>query len=250
MNRRPCGVNRVVDNGQVPRDSPLVVLAMDTVVPTSKDNVVANHRVGSGLDRMGLTAPDDVAFDDVRRFATGAIDQNSRVLRVVDHVVADDVVVATLLDFNAIALLDVGAGEVMDVVFFDDAVDEQALRIVGSQIKCLADTGRVVDVIVAQNDANIAIAWVVRCHGTVTDMVDMAILNREMLDVTPSVLKHSDPRAAASYLETLESYMLAPLNHEDISEVIASTIACFEHNSCPLGSTDHDRLNCRTMLAN
>ena len=68
-------------------------------------DVIAHDRVGGNLHRVVGDVPDDIAFNDVLCAVTnGAVKENSRVIGIVDDVVANNVAVTALLDFDAITL--------------------------------------------------------------------------------------------------------------------------------------------------
>ena len=80
---------------QVAGHAGLVRLHRYPVRVRAQDDVVADNRVGSRLDSVVAAIPHHVRFENVGRTVTdGAVREDARIVRVVDYVVADDVVVA------------------------------------------------------------------------------------------------------------------------------------------------------------
>ena len=93
-----------MNNFQVPNDGTLVVTAVDPVSVGLENDIVANDRIGGCLNPMVAGIPNDVPLDLVWRFAIGAVDDHTGIVRVVDDVVANDVVVRAVFQFDAVTL--------------------------------------------------------------------------------------------------------------------------------------------------
>ena len=71
-----------------------------------------------------LESPNEIAFHDVRPFTIRTVDDDARVIGVMDDIVSYDVVKAAVLDFDSITLADLRSVEIMNVVAFDHTVKD------------------------------------------------------------------------------------------------------------------------------
>src|SRR4029453_10133038 len=135
--------------------------------------------VGSGLDRVVVAVPDDVAFQDVRRtVADRAVGGDARKVGVVNYVVAGRVAVTAFLDLDAVALLHVRTVGVVDVVALDQAVGNATAVVIAAEVHALAGAVRVMDV-VAQDAQAFVRAARVRGDRDVAGLVNLAALDRD-----------------------------------------------------------------------
>ena len=146
-----------MNDGEVANDRALMVAAVNTIALGVEDDVVADDGVGGGLDAVVAGVPDDVSFDDVGCFSVGVVDDDARIVGVVDDVVGDDIAVTAVFEFDAVALADGTAFEVVDVVVRDDGVENVAVGgavrlVVRSEIEGFAMAAGVVDMVVAEGE--------------------------------------------------------------------------------------------------
>ena len=66
--------------------------------------------------------PDSIALNDVRCLPVRVIDDDAGVVGVVDDVVADDVIKAAVLEFDAVSLTDSVAFQIVDIIILDNGV--------------------------------------------------------------------------------------------------------------------------------
>lgn len=109
-----------------------MVAAVDAVALGVEDEVVADDGIGGGLNTVVAGVPNHVSLNDVGWIAIGVVNDDAGVVRVVDNVVANDISVAAVLEFDPVALADRAAFEIMDIVILDDGIEEVAVvRTVG-----------------------------------------------------------------------------------------------------------------------
>jgi hypothetical protein len=119
-------------------------------VPTSypvgrgqKPRVCGFVNADDDLDRLA-PVPHHVALDDIQATATAA-DENARIRaadgRVVDDVVADDVIVRAGLDFDLVVAAVARAARVVAVVPLEQAVGRPACVVVAARVEALPSVG-------------------------------------------------------------------------------------------------------------
>ena len=117
----------VVDDLQISNDRALVIARGDSFAAGIENDVVADDGIGGGLNAVVAGVPNDVALDDVGSLAVGVVDDDAGIVCIVNDVVADDVAVAAVLEFDAVALAYGAAFEIVDVVVLDDGVENIAV---------------------------------------------------------------------------------------------------------------------------
>jgi len=104
-----------------------VIAGGDALAVVVEDDVVADDGISCGLNAVVASVPNDVALDDVGSFAVGVVNDDAGVVGVVNDIVADDVAVAAVFEFDAVALAYGAAFEIVDVVVLDDGVENIAV---------------------------------------------------------------------------------------------------------------------------
>ena len=234
--------DRVVDDIQVPRNGPLVRLNMNPIEFRTEDNIVPNNRVSGGLDSVILHVQEDIPFDDVPftvSLSLHTIDGDAGVVGVDDHVVSNDVVVASLLDLNAVALVARIAivDEIVDVISLDDAIKKLALVVVASKIKGLAFGPRVVNVVVHEVEPTVARARRVGRDSQAFRMVNVVPIERQELGHLAPVVLNTKNGASAGQLQAFNRQVARPQQVEHVELVTLAS----EMNLRPFGSAHDDR---------
>src|SRR5262249_46148985 len=111
--------------------------------------------------------------------AARAVRDDSRIVRIVNDVVADDVAGTAFLEFDAVALLDRRAVGVMNVVALDQAVGDATAVVVAAEVHPFAAAVRVVDVVVENFESSVRAAGV-RGDRNVAGPVDFTVLYRDV----------------------------------------------------------------------
>ena len=132
-----------MDDRKVSNNGALVIAAVDAVALGVEDEVVADGGISGGLNTVVASVPNHVSLDDVGCLAICVVNDDAGVVGVVDDVVANDISVAAVLEFDPVALADGAAFEIMDVVVLDDGIKEVAVVrtvgfVVGAEIKGFA----------------------------------------------------------------------------------------------------------------
>src|SRR6185436_16025024 len=161
--------------------------------------------VRNDLDRLAAV-PHHVALDNVQALAT-TVNEDARIPaadgRVVDDIVADDVVVRADLDLDPVVAAVARAAQVVDVVPLEQAVGGPARIVVAARVEAFAlrrarcAEASVVDVIAAE-DEEVRVA-IVEGDRVVTRLIDLGVLERD-------VVAADEPHPGAPALECQTPY--------------------------------------------
>ncbi len=237
------GEDGVVGDGQVSNDCALVVAAVDAVAFGVEDEVVADDGVCCGLNAVVAGVPNHVSFDDVGCLAIGVVNDDAGVVRVVDNVVANDISVAAVLEFDPVALTDRAAFEIMDVVVLDDGIKEVAVVrtvgfVVGAEIKGFAMAAGVVDVVASKSERLVDFPWIVRSYCHTADVMDVEVFQGNEFSEVVALFPNPNGSIPAGNLDVFENQILAA---GKIEAVLAS-IGAFKDDSRASCCPDRNRL--------
>ena len=135
------------------------------------DDVVLYDGVGGGLDSVVAGVPNNVSFDDVGSLAVGVVDDDTGIVGIMNDIVADDIAVAAVLEFDPVALAHGSAFEIVDVIGLHDRIENVAVGravgfVVGTEIEAFAVTTGVVDVVASEGECFVDFASVVGITAT------------------------------------------------------------------------------------
>lgn len=169
-----------MDDCEVSDDGALVIAAVDALSFGIVDDIVANDGIGGGLDAVVAGVPNDVSLDDIGGLAVGVVDDDAGVVGVVDHVVADDVSVASIFELDSVALGDGATFQIMDVVVCDDGVENVAIGraiglAVGAEVEGFAVAAGMMNVVVAEGQGFVNLARVICGHRNGPNVVDVEV---------------------------------------------------------------------------
>lgn len=208
------GEDGVVGDGQVSNDCALVVAAVDAVALGVEDEVVADGGISGGLNTVVASVPNHVSLDDVGCLAICVVNDDAGVVGVVDDVVANDISVAAVLEFDPVALADGAAFEIMDVVVLDDGIKEVAVVrtvgfVVGAEIKGFAMAAGVVDVVAAECERLVDFSGIVRGDGHAADVMDVEVFQGNEFSEVVALFPNPNGSMPAGDLDVFENQMLA-----------------------------------------
>jgi len=218
---------------QVRRHRSLVGLRIEPVARAVHDDVVADDRVGRGLDAGIAAVPHHVAFDDIDGLPLRAVHEHARIARVVDDIVAHDIRVRTELHLDAVALGRIA--RVMDPVVLDQRVRHDAGRIVAADVHALAGAAvlaRMVDVVVLHRDAGHRGAEI----DPDIDIVDLQMIERDV------GVRAAQVDAVAAVARDLEPGDAQPGRALDVDRVLdrRGRGPCDQRQGLTVGALDQD----------
>ena len=211
---RTFGENGVVDDGKISHHRALVVSAVDALAFGFEDNVVSNDGIGGGLNAMIAGVPNDVTLDDVGGLSIGIIDNDSRVIGVVDDVVADDVPETPVFQFDTIALTHRSSFEVVNVIVLNDGIENIAVGCaigvaVGSQIESFPVSAGVVDVIATEGEGFVNFAGIVGGNCDSSDMMDVEVFEGDEFREVSAFLTNANGGGSTCDLKIPDDEVLA-----------------------------------------
>ena len=199
----------VVDDLKVERFA-LMVCAGKARACRRDEHIVAHDRFALDLHGMVGAAVAKVAFDNVHWLASGAIDGDAGIVRVMHMVLGDEVSPGALLDLDAIPLV---TTTIMDVVQCDDALAHDVSAVVPAEIHAFGVTSTIMNVITCKMKA-VGIGTV-RTETNFTCVMDMTLIDPN-LAATPE----PDPMATARDLDAAQTQVTHQVTLPDIDDVL------------------------------
>ena len=175
----------------------------------------------SSLNAVVRHVEDEVALDYVRFLSICVVDDDPRILYVMDDIVTHKVSPTPVFQFDAISLRDFRPVEVMQVVTLDAPVKELGLGFsagcrIGPQVECFAMSARVMDVVSAKDHSFVEIPRVVAGYGRASYVMDVQCLQSHEFGHSVILLVHSNGRRTARDLQALDREVLRAREVESV----------------------------------
>ena len=139
------------------------------------ENIVSNDGFALDLHRMVIASAAKIPFDDVHRLACGAIHRDTRVMRVVNVVLGNDVSPRALFDFDPVPLI---TKAIVNVIQRDHTFAHDVLTIVSTEIHSFPMPTSVMVVVASEKEALRAGAVCAQVY--IASMVNMASIDPDI----------------------------------------------------------------------
>jgi len=208
----------VVDHLKVERFS-LMVCASKAGASSRDQHIVAHDRFALDLHGVVGAAVAKIAFDDVHGLASGAIDGDAGIIRVMHVVLGDEVSPRALLNLDAITLI---STTIMDVVQRDDALAHNVSAVIPAEIHAFGVACTVVNMIACKMK-------VVGIGTVCTEANFTSVMDVTLIDPNLAATPESDTMATARDLDAAK----AEITHRD-------TLPDIDHVLFVIGPHDDD----------
>ncbi len=163
--------DRVVDDLQIQRLA-LMIGTRKARARSADEHVIANDGLALHLHGAIAATAAEIALDNVYRFASGAIDGDARILRIMDIVFRDEIAPRALFHLDAVSMR---AAAIVDVIQCDHAFAHDVLAMVRAKVHPFAVSTAMVYVIASQKE--MARVRAVSAETNCTGVMNVTLVN-------------------------------------------------------------------------
>ena len=154
----------------------LMVVAGEGCVLSCHQEIISDQSIPLNLHDAIIAAITQIVLDTVDRTIVGSIGDDTRIVAIVDQVVANGIAPRSLLDLDSIALR---SKAVVDMIASDQALAHPHLTIVSAQVHPFSRSTSIVDGIVDQEEKR-AIGGV-RAETDIRGVMDMTMIHEKVM---------------------------------------------------------------------
>ena len=180
------------------------------------ENIVSNDGFALDLHRMVIASAAKIPFDDVDRLACGAIHRDTRVLRVVNVVLGNEVSPRALFDFDPVPLI---TKAIVNVIQRDYTLAHDVLTIVRTEIHPFPVSASVMVVVASEKEAS-------RIGAVCAQVYIGSMMNVASIDPDIAALPQSQPMTPSRNLHTSQAKILHWAALPDIHHILPGIWTC------------------------